>query len=512
MALVHVDLAEPAVAAQLHEDWAYEASLGLFDYDKIISSHHQAIAIWEDLGDKAKVSHNYRLLSRFHWRRGEGSKARAYSERAVEEVEGTAMSPELAMAYSSRSQLKMLHYQFAEAIEWGNRAIRMADELGELETRIHALNNVATSLLFTDQTAGREVIEESLSLALQHGFHDHAARAYTNYAEYAVVAKDFKLAERLLAEGVTFAARFDLDSPNQYLLGRLAHLRMEQGRLREARTIAQGVMDMERLPVVMHLPALTVLGRVQIRMGEPGGHEALERALNEAAPTGEPQRIVPVRLALIEAGVLAGEFGAAAKQFEALFSLDLSGLRAWDIGEIAAWWRRCGMPKHPLFESVDLPRPWALEIAGDVKASSAEWLRIGLPFEAGMALLQVADGDAEAMKSGIVALEQIGARQAAAFGRRKAQELGLASQMPRSRRGPYAKARQHPLGITQSELEVLRLISEGRTNKDIARQLSRSPRTVEHQVSAVLGKFGSANRMEVMLRLRSEPWLLMKVE
>jgi hypothetical protein len=31
-------------------------------------------------------------------------------------------------------------------------------------------------------------------------------------------------------------------------------------------------------------------------------------------------------------------------------------------------------------------------------------------------------------------------------------------------------------------------------------------------VSAVLGKFCAANRLEVMLRLRSEPWLLSPME
>ena len=45
-------------------------------------------------------------------------------------------------------------------------------------------------------------------------------------------------------------------------------------------------------------------------------------------------------------------------------------------------------------------------------------------------------------------------------------------------------------------------------NRDIARRLVRSLRTVEHHVSAVLGKLNAANRMDVMLRLRSEPWLL----
>ncbi len=44
--------------------------------------------------------------------------------------------------------------------------------------------------------------------------------------------------------------------------------------------------------------------------------------------------------------------------------------------------------------------------------------------------------------------------------------------------------------------------------KEVARSLSRSPRTIGHQVSAVLSEFNAANRMEVLLRLRGEPWLL----
>ncbi|HZY67588.1 MAG TPA: AAA family ATPase [Devosia sp.] len=507
IALSRVALAEPALAAQLHESWAYEASLGRFDYDEIIASHHRAIEIWRSLGNSAKVSLNYRLLSRLYWRRGEGTEARSYSEKAVEEVEGTGPGPDLAMAYSTRSQLNMLQYKFPEAIEWGNRAIRLADELGIVETRIHALNNVGTALLFSEQPGGREAMEESLRLALQHGFHDHAARAYTNFSEYAVVSKQFDLAERLLADGVAFATRFDLDSPNQYLLGRLAHLRMEQGRLREAETIARGVIAMERLPVVMHLPALTVLGRVRVRRGHADGRENLEQALVEAIPTGEAQRIFPVRLALIEAEWLAEDLPAAAAQFEALLAIDLSGLRPWDIGELSAWWQRCGMTGQLPLAHIELPRPWALELAGDPAAAGAEWTRMGLPYEAGLALLQVED-DPDALGRGVGLLDEIDARQPAALGRRLAQRRGVADHLPRARRGPYAVARHHPLGLTQSELAVLRLIAEGRSNKEIARQLSRSPRTIEHQVSAVLGKLGSANRMEIMLRLRSEPWLI----
>ena len=49
-------------------------------------------------------------------------------------------------------------------------------------------------------------------------------------------------------------------------------------------------------------------------------------------------------------------------------------------------------------------------------------------------------------------------------------------------------------GVTARELDVLRLIAEGRTNKDVAEALFLSPRTVEKHVERLLLKTGAANR------------------
>jgi DNA-binding CsgD family transcriptional regulator len=507
-ALKYVAQAPPALAAQLYEDWAYEAGLVLLVYDEIIEARHQAITIWRELGRIDKVGLNLRWLSRLHWRRGEGEQAEHFANEAVREVESMPPGSELAMAYSTRSQLHMLHYRFDDAVEWGLSAIALADQLGEVETRIHALNNVGTALLFADRPGGRERLEESLSLALENGFHDHASRAYTNFAEYAVVCKDFALAERLLAEGIAFCTTHDLDAAAQYLLGRQAQLRMEQGRFREAETIAQGVMNLERLPVVMHLPALTVLGRVRVRLGEPGGSALLQQALQEGLPTGEPQRIIPVRMALAEAAWLAEDRSTSHEQLTALAAMGLDNFRPWDIGELAVWWRRCGMAGALPAPTTRIPLPRSAELRGDPLAAAKEWERLGLSYEAALALMQVRGDQAEvALARAVKIFEAIEARAAAALARKLAQRLGVASNLPKIRRGPYAAARRHPLGLTPHEQQVLALIAEGKSNKEVARGLSRSPRTIEHQVSAVLGKFNAANRMEILLRLRGEPWL-----
>lgn len=512
-ALRYIDKAPPALAAQVHEDWAYEAGLTLLNYEAIIAARHRAIAIWRELGRIDKVGLNLRWLSRLHWRRGEAEQAEHFANEAVRELESLPPGHELAMAYSTRSQLQMLHYHFDQAIEWGTRAIAIADQLGEVETRIHALNNVATSLLFGDRPGGRPHMEESLVLALEHGFHDHAARAYTNFAEYAVVFKDFALAERLLSEGIAFASRHDLDSAAQYLLGRQAQLRMEQGRFREAETIANGVMNLERLPLVMHLPALTVLGRVRVRLGDASGPALLEQALREGTATGEPQRILPVRLAMVEAAWLVEDVRASHEQLAALAAMRIEDFNPWDIGELATWWRRCQMATALPMPKTRIPSPRAAELRGDPAAAASEWSRLGLPYEVALALMQVRGAGAEAALSQALAiLEEIEGRAGAALARALAQRTGIASHLPKPRRGPYAAARRHPAGLTQNEQQVLALIAQGLTNKEVARRLSRSPRTVEHQFSAVLGKLNAANRMEVVLRLRGEPWLLASVD
>jgi DNA-binding CsgD family transcriptional regulator/tetratricopeptide (TPR) repeat protein len=512
-ALDHVAQADKPMAAQLYEDWAYEAGLALRIDDKVIEARHRAAELWRELGRLDRVGLNLRWLSRLHWYRGEAEQAGQFADQAIRTLESLPPGPELATAYSVRAQLHMLFDRFEEAIEWGERAIEVAEQLGETETRVHALNTVGISRLQSDRPGGREQMEMSLELALRHGFHEQAARAYTNFGEYAVMFKDFALAERLLAEGIAFDTRHDLDAWTHYLAGRQALLRMDQGRFREAETIASGVVNLERLTLVMRLPALTVLARVRVRLGEADGLDLLQQALREALSTSEPQNIVPVRLALTEAAWLAGDAGARHEHLAELAAMNLDGFDRWELGEFATWWQRLGMTQAFPASTERAPRARSAELRGDASAAANEWTRLGLPYEAALALMQVrGSAAAAALRQAVLTFEALEARPAAALTRRLAQQLGVADKLPKVRRGPYAATRRHPLGLTNREVEVLELIGQGLGNREIARRLVRSPRTVEHHVAAVLGKLNATNKIEIMLRLRNEPWLVSAAE
>ncbi|KQV47495.1 MULTISPECIES: AAA family ATPase [unclassified Duganella] len=502
-ALRFVGAATPAPeAAQLYEEWSYEAGLVCID-DDVIAARHKAIALWRSLGRSDKVGFNLRWLSRLHWYRGEAELAGRYGMQAIATLEQLPHSSELAMAYSLRSQHEMLQDRPQGAIEWGQRALALAAELGDVETRIHALNNVGTVRLFGGDPAGQAMLEESLALALKHGYHEHAARCFTNLGECAVTAKRFALAERVVSDGIAFDTEHDLDAWTHYLVGWQAQLRMAQGRLAEAETIARGVLQLPQLTLIMRLPALTVLGRTCARLGKPEGLRHLDQAWQGALATGEPQRIVEASLGRIESAWIAGELEACRAGLAALAQYDIAGVNLWDRGEIALWQHRAGLP--PELDAAALPPPIGAELRGDGAAASDQWRALGLPFEAGLALLGVqGEGAGPAALRALALFEELGARPAAALARSLASQLGKGIDLPKLRRGPYQAARSHPDGLTRREAQILDLLLAGQSNADIARRLVRSPRTVEHHVSALLDKLGAHNRSELMSRIQQK--------
>ena len=79
-------------------------------------------------------------------------------------------------------------------------------------------------------------------------------------------------------------------------------------------------------------------------------------------------------------------------------------------------------------------------------------------------------------------------------------DLGAAAayalrQIEVARRDPDQRARlERPGGLSRREVEVLRLVADGRTSGEIATQLFISPRTAEHHVQNISTKIGVSSR------------------
>jgi DNA-binding NarL/FixJ family response regulator len=63
-------------------------------------------------------------------------------------------------------------------------------------------------------------------------------------------------------------------------------------------------------------------------------------------------------------------------------------------------------------------------------------------------------------------------------------------------------AARYPAGLSAREVEVLRFVVAGRTNREIADLLSLSERTVNNQVAHILAKANTENRAAAAFALR----------
>ena len=130
----------------------------------------------------------------------------------------------------------------------------------------------------------------------------------------------------------------------------------------------------------------------------------------------------------------------------------------------------------------------------------------GLPFEAAQTQLRsgvahAAAGDravaVERLTAAYRTARHLGARP---FAGRAAEELAGLGERVERRLGRRAAAQVEGAGLTRRELEVLRLVADGKTNREVAGALFLSTRTIDMHVRNILGKLGCRSRQEATRR------------
>ena len=185
---------------------------------------------------------------------------------------------------------------------------------------------------------------------------------------------------------------------------------------------------------------------------------------------------------------LEGKHELAIEEARAAYDLAVQKKHPWIAGEIAFWRWRAGDDISP---PAWIATPFALQIAGDWRAAAVEWQRRGCPYEQALALM---DGDESAQLAALEIFERLGARPATEKLKQQMRSHGMRG-IPR---GPRLATRENVFGLTAREMEVLGCLVEGSSNKDIAKKLSLSIRTVEHHIASILQKMEVDSRNEAV--------------
>jgi DNA-binding CsgD family transcriptional regulator len=227
-----------------------------------------------------------------------------------------------------------------------------------------------------------------------------------------------------------------------------------------------------------------------VSRGSGGGDELLAQAWEIAERSSELQRTGPVAAAQAESAWLRGDHPAVLAAAGPVFADACRLASVPHRAELGYWLAKAG---HPV-PTDGSKHPYAVQTAGHWREAAQAWAAAGCPYEHAAALAESPDPDDKL--TALAALDALGAEPLARVVRGQLRTLGIR----RIPRGPLAVTRDNPAGLTERQVQVMRLLAEGLTNPEIAEKLVVSVRTVDNHVSAVLDKLGVHTRRQAAAR------------
>ena len=455
--------------------WArLAAELSLLGRDQeAVEAYEQAIALAREADDTDEAGVLLARLAMPLSMAGRASQARSAAHEAVRLLENHP-GRGLALACAQMASQHMLAREFAAAEPWGARALALARELEDVDTEAYTSIQWGVARWMAGDEAGLATIHYGIDLARHHGLAGHVAHGLSQIGSGGGEIRRYREAVAALEECIAWSERNELWSRGRYAQAWLGRCLAETGEWGRAGLALDAVLRSQRAETITRVTALAALGRLRVRRGDPGARELLDEALSLAAPTGQLQRIWPVAVARAEAAWWAGDVTPELALLRESYAQAVSVDYPFAIDELAFWLRRAGD-----------------EVAstGRTPCTPEQWQKVGCPYEEAVALEDVDE------LAALATYKRLGAAPAALrlTDRRRAAGLPVP-------RGPNTTTRGIPGGLTGRELDVLRLVAEGRTNAEIARVLHLSAKTVGHHVSHVLDKLGARTRTEAVSR------------
>lgn len=501
----------------------------------------EAAKAWRELaaaqghdGDRLGQAEAQRRLAAVQELSGEREQAQAARRLAAEGFGAVGQAAEAALERLAIADHHRRRAEYGEAIELAQAAAEEAEaaERVDIAARVLGLRGVVEAK-GGDYERGLESVRSGLALALEHDLTPIAAELYQRLSLVLYDGADYRQAEEALDTALGLC-RTDGDADTEVAcVTCLVYVLRERGEWARAAELGRELIESGTAVWV----AEGLVGAIHAFEGRlSSARRLLTSSRSVSSAVGHYNMYVDATTGLAIVAAAEGlEDEAASRCRELLARWEESEdhhYAVWGMRWAASWFARRGRRKDAQLHAAALGRMAAEgghedavaalaqavgELAlleGDAAGAADSLSRavelhrsLAIPHEraqvelrAGVAL--AAAGEREeglerlcdayrcATKLGARPLAAEAAKEVAALGESVAQRLGSRA----------AAASEGGVQLTRRELEVLRHVAVGRTNREIAQELFISQRTVDMHVRNLLGKLDCRSRVEASHR------------
>jgi DNA-binding NarL/FixJ family response regulator len=484
-------------------------------------------------GDLSRLAELQRRLAGIYelqgaWDRALAARAAAAEAFAERGLDLEATTERLAAAS---------HLQSAASL---TTALQLVDDVGSAVERTGSIQLRARALSLEgqiraklgDAERGVALAREGLALALAENLTESAADAYYRLASALEHTSGYPQALDAYAAASDFCDQQGIAGMGEVCFACLAPVMVKTGEWDRAVEVCRAILDLGDAPATARMVAAAELGIVSVLRGET---RRTRRLLADSYGFARRNELFGLEVdaahGLIRADTLAGRvdealhrardlIGRITDREERHYSVsalrwittmfarqgltgDVAGsaeLLSQTAGALGTAEAVAGLG-HALGEvaladgdATGAARHFshALDLLGDL---TVPYERAETELRAAIALAAAGERGLaiERLTSAYRTARRLGARPLA---REAAEELARLGEKVERRLGRRAAGELEHAGLSRRELEVLRLVSVGRTNREIARELFLSPRTIDMHVRNVLTKLGCRSRTE----------------
>ena len=480
---------DPDTLIRFYEAYAYECYLTSQVNEAIIYAG-KSLSLLGQKNDIGRIGNCLRFLSLLYLFDGNRAKSESYAIQSIDVFVHQPPSKAKAMAYANMGRLKAMSDDKDECILWSEKAITMAEDLGDEETLCYAWNSLGTILskIHSSRNNGLEFLRKSMNLALKNNYEEYIGHAYANFVAVAVVTRDYLLAKKMLEEGIQFCEERDLDLGTKYLSIYKARIYLETGYWNEAYNIANNFLTNEEQFSLIKIGPRIIAATIKMRSGDADVLPQLLEAKKKGYETGQLNRILPSITALLEyEWITDRRFADQADLDYVINAMELHG-NIYENSAFAYWLSKA---RKQTLQLDDLYEGFRINDRKTAREAASLWKRLGCPYEQALALFEGDDND---KKEAISIIQKLGGD--AVYNKLKFDMR--ASGIKSIPRGIRKNTRSNPAHLTERELDILQLLKEGARNKEIGSRLFISSKTVDNHISSIFFKLNVHSRAKAV--------------